>query len=113
MVVIKSDSNIQGKNFAILSLFLSSGVIISLLIINKEILLTYQQSSRKTQLWFALIEATQFTYKYFFIIPGLLSFWFAFISFRAGEIKWLAIMAIVLSLASLGSVFIRFWKLWL
>jgi len=97
-------------NFSLLSIVISLGVLAGLFFINKEIASTYIAAGRKTQLYFFLQELPNFYYKYFLVLPALLSLWIATIAYRAKEVRPLALFSLVLSALSLLAIFIRFWK---
>jgi hypothetical protein len=101
------------KNYklSITSLILSAGSIIALFLINREIAVKYLSADGKTRVWFDLVEYLSFSYKYYFLISAVSSLVVVIFAIRKKEIKWLAYMALIISVFSIASVFIQFWKL--
>ncbi len=93
-----------------LSIVISLGVLAGLFFINQEIAEAYIAAGRKTQLYSLLLELPNFYYKYFLVLPALLSLWIATIAYRGKEVRLLAWLSLLLSILSLLAIFIRFWK---
>jgi hypothetical protein len=95
---------------SIVSLIFSIGTIVALLFINHEIALRYLSADGKTKGLFGIVELISFSYKYYFLITGLFSFIMSILAIRKKETKWLSYASLVISIFSIVSVLIQFWK---
>lgn len=96
--------------FSVLSIILSTVCIIAVIIVNQKIANQYILSDGKTRALFGIIEITQFSYKYYFSILGLLSLIVGLLAIKEKEMKILFQIATFLSILSNISVFIQLWK---
>ena len=75
--------------FSVLSTILSTVCIIAVIIVNQKIANQYLLSDGKTRALFGIIEISQFSYKYYFSILGLLSLIVVLFAFKEKEKKYL------------------------
>ena len=96
---------------SVTSIFIGIACIVAVVITNYNISIRYLTSDGKTQALFGVIEATNFYYKYYFIIIGLFSLVLGLLAIKKKE-KLLAIqLALVLSILAIISIFVQLWKL--
>lgn len=92
-----------------LSLILSLVTIAAVAWINIQIAERYEAATGKTRALFGIIELT-YGYKYYFIAGGLLAIIPGIIAARHGQRRF-GLLAILLAVAAIVSVFFRLWTL--
>ena len=99
--------------FTLTSVFLSFIGFSVILNVNYHISLRYASSSGKTQALFGLVEILEFHYRYYYLGFGLLALVFAIISFFRKEERIGTVLVSILSILTIISVFIPYWRLML
>ena len=99
------------KKMSIISIGLSVICIVLTLIINYRISLRFNSSDGKTQALFGIIELTNYSYKYYFVLLSLISLGFAIVAKRRKEPIKLNRIAMILGILSLGLIFLRIWRI--
>jgi len=84
---------------------------LAVIIVNHKIANQYILSDGKTQALFGIIEILDFSYKYYLLIPCLISFLCGLLAIRKKEMKFTIQIALSLSILSIISVFMEIWKL--
>ena len=97
--------------FTLASVFLSFICFCAILNVNYDISLRYGSSSGKTQALFGLVEILEFHYRYYYLGFGLIAFVFAIIAFHRKEERIGTVLVSILSILSIISTFIPYWKL--
>lgn len=93
------------------SLIFSIAGLIVQFIINYKMSIRYISSGNKTKALFGLVEVLSFSYKYYFLILGVVAFAFGTVALVKKEAEWLVYTALALSILSIASEFIQLWKL--
>lgn len=95
--------------FSILSILLSLLVLFFSIRINLFILNDYLNADGKTQAFHAFLEL-KYVYKYYLILISLLSAFFLFLAHKRDESRYFKIIALLLLLLGITSVFLEIWK---
>ncbi len=95
--------------YSALSIIISLMVLYLTVKVNVELAETYINSDGKTRLLFGLIELV-YMFKYYYWIGSALSGAFLFISYFAFEPLKIRVVAFLLLLIGVLSIFISFWK---
>lgn len=101
------------SRFSLLSLVLSVAAFFATLVIDYHIVLRYKFADGKTQALFGLIEYLSFSYKYYLLLPALLSVAVALFAFRKNEPKRVSDIAFLVALFSNAMVFVQLWRLFI
>jgi glucan phosphoethanolaminetransferase (alkaline phosphatase superfamily) len=115
VVVLLADGNSINKSkfqivkFSILSIILSLLTLFFSVKVNLSILNDYLNTDGKTQALYAFLEL-KYLYKYYFILFSLLSAFFLFFAHRKNELRNLKIIALLLLLLGITSIFLEIWK---
>lgn len=104
-------SAFYGNKFSIASGLFSLIVLICVLIINYNILDNYNNSDGKTKAFYDAIVFSKLSFKYYLLIPSIVSLILIRVGFRNNE-KILSLrLSIILLIISIVSIFFSFWKL--
>jgi len=98
------------NRFSIISSSLGIVSIICTVILNYRLAKSYIAADGKTKAMFGIIEISNWGYKIWFFIGGLLAFVLAIIALKKKESKITYRLSFLLSLIAMLLVFIRFWK---
>lgn len=106
--------SILGRNiFSSSSSLLSLIVLICLVIINYNILDSYNNSDGKTKAFYDAVAFSRFSFKYYLLIFSIVSLILIRVGFRNNE-KILSLrLSIILVIISTVSIFFSFWKLFI
>lgn len=96
---------------SITSIVVSVACIVAEIITNYNISIRYLSSDGKTRALFGVIEATNFYYKYYFIVVGMFSLVLGLLAIKKKEKLLVIQLALVLSILAIISIFIQLWKL--
>lgn len=96
---------------SITSIFISIACFVAVVITNYNISIRYLSSDGKTRALFGVIEATNFYYKYYFILLGMFSLVLGLLAIKKKEKLLAILLAFVLSILAIISIFIQLWKL--
>lgn len=97
------------NKFGLISLFLSLMVVILTIQTNLLIAETYISSNGKNKALFGIIELTNFSYKYFYILICIMSFYFAWLYSKKSKNFFMITICFLFSLLSGILVFLRLW----
>jgi len=109
--MLRDNSKQISTKLFIASLALSTLTICAILWVNFRIAAAYQQADGKTRAWFGLVEFTRFAHKYYLVIGGLLALIFSILAYRGSTSKKLALIPIIVSVATIALVFLPIWKI--
>jgi len=98
------------NRYSKISILINLVCLIAIMIINYQIALRFLSSDAKTRLLFGMVELV-YLYKYYIIIPILISSIFIAIGIKKKETKKLIIFSVVLNIITLYCLFLRFWAL--
>jgi len=107
----KMIQRLKKYRFSALSILLSIVCIIAVIVVNRKIANQYLFSDGKTQALFGINEILIYSYKYYFLILGIVSLMFGLLAIRRKENKIAIIIALLLSILSFLSVTLRIWTL--
>jgi hypothetical protein len=94
-----------------ISIVLSIICIVLILLINYIIALRFNSADGKTQALFGIIELTNYSYKYYFVLLSFISLVFAIAAKRRKEPVKLNRIAFILGIISLVLIFLRIWRM--
>jgi len=80
-------------------------------LVNYDIAYHYIHADGKTRALFGIIEYLSYSYKYYYLVSGILSLVLGLMVIRKNEIRPIDYFALVLSILSIIIVFIPIWKM--
>jgi hypothetical protein len=99
------------QKFYEISIALSFASMVVTIIINIQIAKQYLKSDGKTRGLFGINELLQFGYQYYLVLLGVASFVFALLGIGKSLQKRKILIAALLSLISIVTVFLRIWRI--
>ncbi len=101
----------RNYKYSMLSVVLGIVCIIAVVVVNQKIASQYVLLDGKTKALFGLAEILEFSYKYYFIIPSLISLFFGLMAIRRKEKRLMIQIAFFLGFLSIILIFVELWKL--
>jgi len=98
------------NKFSIISLLLAFASIICTIFLNYRLAKLYIAADGKTRALFGIVEISNYAYKIWVFIGGILALILAIIALKKKESKIIYRLSFLLSLITMLLVFIRFWK---
>ena len=98
---------------SIFALVLTLVVFIVILIINFSMAMRYHNADGKTRALFGIVELSEFSYKYYLLIPAVISVIFGVASITKKGDKRRAIIVLTISFISIILILLPFWRIFI